>query len=68
MGLNLFWPVYNYVSISFRFQANTQDTKQSVKRDKRKEGDGVKPESAIAFIFQQDQEKAYQSQRTFDGT
>ena len=40
---------YNYVYISFRFQARKQETKQSVQRGKRKREHVVKTESANAF-------------------
>ena len=40
---------WNYASMSFHFHARKEETKQSVKRDKRKGDNGVKTESANAF-------------------
>ena len=40
---------WNFASISFQFHARKEETKQWVKRDKRKGEHGVKTESANAF-------------------
>ena len=46
-------------NISFRFQARKQETKQSVKRDKKKVEHGVKIESENAFTRKKSSNKKH---------